>query len=233
MSVVYRLERLPVPLRDLVLGNRRRGNVSVGARCLVKGSSLEGEVTLGDGCKVLFARLKGRVSLDRYSSIFGPGSDAYSLVHPIRIGSFCSIARGVKLQEYSHDVSAPTTYLIRANVFDRPKAVEQVSDGPIEIGSDVWIGADSIVLSGVRIGHGAVVAANSVVNRDVAPYAIVGGSPARVLRMRFEADTVRHLLGLEWWDRPIEELCLNEPFFDISGTRGGERAMRDWVWREV
>ncbi|HFZ6262981.1 TPA: CatB-related O-acetyltransferase, partial [Escherichia coli] len=74
------------------------------------------------------------------------------------------------------------------------------------IGSDVWIGAQSIVKAGVNIGHGAIIAANSVVTKNIAPYSIVGGSPAKVIRMRFNAEQISKLLELRWWELSLEEI---------------------------
>ena len=76
---------------------------------------------------------------------------------------------------------------------------------PPEIGNDVWIGSRAIVLQRVRIGHGAVVAAGAVVTQDVAPYTIVGGVPARILRKRFDDDVIRSLADWQWWDQVDRE----------------------------
>jgi acetyltransferase-like isoleucine patch superfamily enzyme len=80
------------------------------------------------------------------------------------------------------------------------------SRGDIVIGSDVWLGVGALILSGVTVGHGAVVAAGAVVVKDVPPYAIVGGNPARILRMRFEGETVEALLRIAWWNWPQEKI---------------------------
>ncbi len=78
--------------------------------------------------------------------------------------------------------------------------------GDIVIGNDVWIGYEAVVLSGVTIGDGAIVAARSVVTKDVPPYTIVGGVPARPIRKRFGQETIGALLELKWWDWPLEKL---------------------------
>ena len=78
------------------------------------------------------------------------------------------------------------------------------SGGDTIVGHDVWLGYSALVLPGVRIGHGAVVAAASVVARDVPPYAIVAGNPARVVRSRFSEEDVERLLRAAWWDWPID-----------------------------
>ena len=76
----------------------------------------------------------------------------------------------------------------------------------IKIGNDVWVGARAIIMDGVSIGDGAVVAAGAIVTKDVAPYAIVAGSPARVLRYRFSPEQITQLLAIAWWDRPLQWL---------------------------
>lgn len=83
--------------------------------------------------------------------------------------------------------------------------------GDIVIGNDVWIGYEAVVMAGVRIGDGAVIAARAVVTRDVPPYTIVGGVPAREIRRRFDADTVARLQELRWWDWPIGKIRENLP----------------------
>ena len=77
---------------------------------------------------------------------------------------------------------------------------------PPKIGSDVWIGTHAVVLQGVNLGHGVIVAAGAVVTRDVEPYAIVGGVPARVLRLRFREEVIADLLDNRWWELPLKDL---------------------------
>ena len=92
------------------------------------------------------------------------------------------------------------------------------------IGHDVWLGSGAIVLSGVTIGHGAVVAAHAVVTRDVPPYAIVGGNPAKVIRYRFDEETVAALLEAPWWDLPRDKIATPHPApAERPGPRAGRR----------
>ena len=81
--------------------------------------------------------------------------------------------------------------------------------GDIVIGNDVWIGYEAVILSGVHIGDGAVIGARAVVTRDVAPYTVVGGVPAKKIKLRFDKETVRQLLVLRWWDWPVEKIQEN------------------------
>ena len=83
--------------------------------------------------------------------------------------------------------------------------------GDIVIGNDVWIGYEAVILAGVTIGDGAVIGSRAVVTKDVLPYTIVGGVPAKTIRRRFDEDTVEELLGLRWWDWPEEVIRENIP----------------------
>jgi acetyltransferase-like isoleucine patch superfamily enzyme len=85
------------------------------------------------------------------------------------------------------------------------------SKGDVFIGNDVWIGQDALILSGARIGDGAVVAARSVVARDVKPYSVVAGSPARHIKFRFPQETVEALLEIAWWNWPASEIKKSWP----------------------
>lgn len=128
----------------------------------------------------------------------------------LKIGKFCAIARGVKfiMNGANHQMNGISTYpfFIFGNGWEtaRPTEGELPYKGDTMIGSDVWIGYDTLIMPGVRIGDGAIIAARSVVTADVPPYAIVGGNPGRVVRQRFDADAVKRLLEIAWWDRPAE-----------------------------
>lgn len=123
----------------------------------------------------------------------------------LKIGNYTSIAAGVDiLLGGNHAISGPTTFPFRTR-YALPGAGEDGqpwSKGDVEIGSDVWIGHGATILSGVHVGHGAVISAGSVVTRDVRPYAVVAGSPAREVRRRFDDSVCDAMLRISWWDWP-------------------------------
>jgi virginiamycin A acetyltransferase len=128
------------------------------------------------------------------------------------IGKFCAIARGVRfiMNGANHKMSGISTYPFQ--IFGNGWEAAAPADGELPykgdtvIGNDVWIGYDSLVMPGVHIGNGAIVAARSVVVNDVPAYSVVGGNPARVIKPRFAADVVARLEAVAWWDWPIEKV---------------------------
>jgi acetyltransferase-like isoleucine patch superfamily enzyme len=134
---------------------------------------------------------------------------------PATIGRFCSFGPDLRIGEPNHPVdwlsSSPFQYGtgkfersgllagFQARDFRRGEK-KKIQGGPVVIGHDVWVGAGVIVNRSVTVGHGAILAAGAVVTKDVPPYAIVGGVPAHVIRMRFPAKTVARLLALQWWN---------------------------------
>ena len=127
---------------------------------------------------------------------------------PIKIGAFCSIAGGVVLQARGHHpYDRPTTFPIsRLAKQPPPHAAFSKERGGIIIGNDVWIGTRAIILQRVKISDGAVVGAGAVVTKDVPPYAIVAGVPAKIIKFRFEPDVVEKMLQIRWWEWPDEKI---------------------------
>lgn len=197
-----------------------KGNISIGTGSAIKGSTFTAkDISIGPGCKFNQCNIVGHVKVGRNSSLWGPNLDIVSRDGaPVSIGNFCSIARNVSMQTYNHNVKKATTYFIGSNFFNEHWDDEQVARGGISIGNDVWIGTHCVILGGVTIGDGAVIAANSVVNKDVPPYAIVGGSPAKVLGYRFDESMIEKLMRLQWWNWTDEELKANKEFFKSELT---------------
>lgn len=135
------------------------------------------------------------------------------------IGRFCSIACGAKFlfNCANHSLKSLSSYtfplfyeewgLDKADV-----ATAWDNRGDIIIGNDVWIGFEAVIMAGVHIGDGAIIGARAVVTKDVPPYTIVGGVPAREIRKRFDAATIEKLQALRWWDWPEERIRQNLPY---------------------
>ena len=143
----------------------------------------------------------------------------------LKIGRFCSIAEGVTIiLEGTHRMDLVSTYPFivfpdewpEAISLKIPKAVGSPIKGDVVIGNDVWIGWEAMILPEVRIGDGAVIGTRSVVTRDVEPYSIVAGNPARLIGKRFDDETIRKLLEIEWWNWPPEKI--NENLDVICGN---------------
>ena len=134
------------------------------------------------------------------------------------IGRFCSIACGAKFlfNSANHAMGSLSTYpfplFFQEWGLEKARVAEAWDNkGDIVAGSDVWIGYEAVILAGVTIGDGAVIGARAVVTKDVPPYTIVGGVPARAIRRRFLEETVEELLRLKWWDWPPERIAQNIP----------------------
>lgn len=178
-------------------------------------SLLIGEMALGEGVVCFKSHLTGKIIIDSWTQLSGPNITFHSLVNGIRIGRFCSIARGVQIQEYNHPIESLSTAFLRKryspSTFDMRCAVE--SKGDVTIGHDVWVGANAIIMSGVNVGTGAIIGAGAVVTKDVPPYAIVGGNPAKIIRYRFDLVTIEYLLESKWWMLPLPEVMQFEKRF--------------------
>jgi len=141
------------------------------------------------------------------------------------IGKFCSIARGVKflMNGGNHTLSSLSTYPfpVFAEEWDETAPVTDAWDnhGDIVIGSDVWIGFEAVILAGVTIGHGAIVGTRALVTRDVPPFAIVGGVPAKTIKYRFNDDTRARLLEVAWWNRSPDWIAAH-----LGAIRSGDVA---------
>lgn len=140
------------------------------------------------------------------------------------IGRFCAIAEGARfiMNGANHAMSGFSTYPF--NIFGHGweegfdvATWEKENRGDTIIGSDVWIGMEAMILPGVKIGHGAIVAAKAVVAHDVPPYSIVAGNPARAVKTRFDDETVQRLLAVAWWDWAVEKISRN-----LDAIRGSD-----------
>lgn len=140
------------------------------------------------------------------------------------IGRFCAIAQGARfiMNGANHAMSGFSTFPF--NIFGHgwedgfdPASWEKENRGDTVVGNDVWIGMEAVIMPGVTIGDGAIVAAKSVVSRDVAPYTIVAGNPANPVRRRFDESTVARLLAIAWWHWDVDKISRN-----LDAIRGAD-----------
>lgn len=204
-------------LRDIKnrVHNKREKSVIIKNGANISDSKLNGYNVVGINSSIL-------------SSDLGIGSYLGSecFISHAKIGNFCSIGSRVQLVVGSHPsrswVSTHPAFFSpdrQAGITftDKPRFQEKVfaqHDFYIVIGNDVWIGNNVLMLPGITIGDGAILAAGSVVTRDVEPYSIVGGNPARLIRYRFDEEERSFLLSLQWWNRDLEWIREKAKYFD-------------------
>ena len=159
-------------------------------------------------------------TVDRYTYVSARASLIYA-----EVGAFCSIASGVSVGGGAHkldSVSTSPAFFSGRNILGENFGKEKFEPFKTTvIGNDVWIGNRAMVLQGIKIGDGAVIGAGSVVTKDVAPYTIVAGNPAREIRKRFDDETVEGLLASRWWELDEKKLAeLGNKFSDPSVLLG-------------
>lgn len=162
--------------------------------------------TLGKNSKVYaFAKISN-VTVGSYTYI-----SYWCIVNNCAIGNYCSLARGVKIGLGKHPadfLSTSPLFYSKSNPLKKSFIQEQkfVEFEKTTIGNDVWIGVNALILDGVTIGDGAIVGANAVVTKDVPPFAVVAGSPAKIIRYRFSENNIEQLLKIKWWNKDIADL---------------------------
>ena len=165
--------------------------------------------------------MKGQITAGRHTIV---PADMKTFI-PVQIGNFCSIASGVTVVSGQHpnvDHDCVSNFPFAEHGWG---SYPPSRDGiPVVIGSDVWIGEGATLLEGVGIHHGAVIAAGAVVTKDVPPYAMVAGNPARIKKFRFGPEAVTAMLSIAWWNWPdetireaLEDLADPEKFIRIYG----------------
>ena len=165
-------------------------------------------------CRITGAvNCKTHVEVGAFTTFDGEESDGR--IRNLKIGRYCSVAKRVDIGLAQHPVNwlsvTPLCYFSNGGLGDlHRKSVHTIpfqnESGMTEIGNDVWIGDRVIIMSGVKIGDGAIVAAGAVVTKDVPPYAIVGGVPAKVIKYRFSESVIKRLLELQWWNYDLADL---------------------------
>jgi len=172
-----------------------------------KGCSFDQKTIIHPNVHILENCIVNNSEINSYSYL---GKDC--LVQNTTIGKFCSIANGVLIGLGNHPIDNFST----SPLFYRKRNTLSISlvkndlnfeeYKPISIGNDVWIGTRSIILDGVIIGNGAIIAANSVVTKDVPPYVVIGGIPAKIIKYRFAEEMSNRILQQKWWEWDLEKI---------------------------
>lgn len=193
-------------------------------RSWIRDSLLKSKVVVGDFSRVTNCNLDDYVRIDRNNLIYHSTIGRYTYTGPFdmifkaRIGSFTSISYGVTIGPPEHDYKRITThpflYDDTYEIFGKDEVLQNKKfDKEIEIGSDVWIGCNVTILRGCKIGDGAIIGANALVNKTVPPFAIVVGVPARIVRYRFDQKKIQQLQTMKWWEWDIDDIRKNKYLF--------------------
>ncbi len=202
LGLLIKLKELAVEgARDLHNSLRFKGSLIDRKCCINPTSKIEHSCHILENCLILNS------TINSYSYV---GKNA--IIQNATIASFCSIANDVFIGLGAHPIenfsTSPIFYRINnplnIKLIDVDSGFNEYQS--IEIGNDVWIGARAIVMDGVKINDGAIIAAGAVVTKDIPAYAIVGGIPAKVIRYRFSPEKIEELLKLQWWAWPLNEI---------------------------
>jgi chloramphenicol O-acetyltransferase type B len=208
---------------EILKNTRLADHVVIGSLSRVANSTLGHDCTLEPGAELFNSTLADHVQLQRQTTVTDTRIARYTYVarhaylNLVTVGSFCSIGPSVLAGLGEHPIDLGTTSPAFYSTRRQCGATFARSDHfperrPIIIGHDVWLGARAFIRDGVTIGDGAIIAAGAVVTHDVPPYAIVGGTPAKQIRLRFPEATILRLQALAWWSWSDDRLREAQPY---------------------
>lgn len=190
---LYYFLNIPEYKKDVLLSGYSRG---------IQNVSFEGKNTVPDRCNFSGNIKIGYATTLGYNNFFGGN---------ITIGKYCQIGADVAIHTTNHPISYMSTY-INSNLFNGElKKLKQTNT--VIIGNDVWIGHNVIIVGNVTVGDGAILAAGAVITKDILPFSIVGGVPAKTIKKRFSDSIIKEIEDLKWWDLSEEELQKVKPMF--------------------
>jgi phosphonate metabolism protein (transferase hexapeptide repeat family) len=198
-------KNLKIHCSSKIIDSILKDNVQLGRNVSIENCSI------GSDCKILSDNYFYNATIDDYSYV-----NTHSFILRANIGKFCSIASHVYIGPGSHPMDFVSTHPFSflkdfggIISIDNAKIVTQREKKSIIIGNDVWIGQGTIIMENITIGDGAIIGAHTVVTKNVDPYAIVVGNPGKVIRYRFNKETIEELLKIKWWDWSKERLSEN------------------------
>ena len=226
---------------DSILENNIIGkNVCVYKNAEVKNSNLADYVSIGDSSIIINTNLSGNNSINRRNYILNSdiGKFVYtginSIIRRAVIGKFCSISWNVDIGGGDHPKDKTTTFLLeRFDQLDKnpniylKKNINNIKSKCI-IGNDVWIASNAVIIKNVKIGNGSIIGAGAVVTKDVEPYSIVAGVPAKIIRKRFDDSIVEILERIKWWDWSIDIIRKNVNL--IFSKKMDENLINKSIW---
>jgi acetyltransferase-like isoleucine patch superfamily enzyme len=199
-------------------------NIRIYGKAILLRTSIKSNTTIYNSTTLVDSSLAGNNKIGRECSIVGSEIGAFSYVSDnstilnTKVGKFCSIAAHLNIGLAEHPIytisTSPIFYsktnFFGVNLVEETKFQEFKKS---EIGNDVWIGFNVFIKAGIKIGNGSIIAAGSIVTKDVEPYSIVGGNPARFIRYRFSPEVINFLEELHWWDLDFAQIIKYEDIF--------------------
>jgi chloramphenicol O-acetyltransferase type B len=213
MSKISRLLLLPFGLVKKLVEHAIGGARDIQNILKYNSSRIDNSVIISNdsrihkNCHILQGSILNSVVLQSYSYL-----NKNCVLQNANIGRFCSIATNVQIGLGNHPtnlISTSTLFYKKKNTFDIELIDKDINFSEYKttiIGNDVWIGSSAIILDGVKVGTGAIIAAGAIVTKDVPPYAIVGGVPAKIIKYRFSDEQIQILLESKWWEKEPQEI---------------------------
>jgi acetyltransferase-like isoleucine patch superfamily enzyme len=207
--------------------NIAESGVKIYRNSVVVSSILEENVSIGNDTNIVNCILQNNVVINRRNYVNNSQIGCFSytglntIINFANIGRFCSIARNVDIGGFDHEYDKVTTMpVFRLNNMLGKDVIPDENYKQCLIGNDVWIAAGANILHKVKIGDGAIIGAGAVVTKDVEPYSIVAGLPAKKIKQRFSDEIISDLLEVQWWNLPFEIINNNrELFFHSKVTK--------------
>lgn len=212
LKFLFRFNKLNIKhSKNNIIGDVKNSSFDVDT--IIYNTDLSGEISTKKGSSINNSIIRGKINIGHFTSINGPGTLIYAKHNEITIGNYCSIAHNVSIMEFFHNVNTLSTSFMQKKFDGRSSKYDTWSKGSINIGSDVWIGTNCTILSGISIGNGCIVGSNSVVNKDLPDFAIAVGNPAKVIKYRFDSDIIEKLNEIRWWEYDLERLRIAKDLF--------------------